>query len=61
MRRVIGARKGNVGHVSHNKKLPFVNVFQSMGPDILHQLYQENFKYLVMWIINVYGAKEVDA
>ena len=43
--------------------LPYVNIFRSITPDILHQLYQGLIKHLVAWLTNpkAFGAVEVDA
>ncbi|KAI0054615.1 hypothetical protein BV25DRAFT_1816824 [Artomyces pyxidatus] len=41
--------------------LPYVNIFQSITPDILHQLYQGVVKHLVSWIREAYGDAAVDA
>ncbi|KAH9850541.1 hypothetical protein C2E23DRAFT_869966 [Lenzites betulinus] len=41
--------------------LPFVNIYQSITPDILHQLCQGVMKHLIAWIIDAYGAEEIDA
>ncbi|THU77482.1 hypothetical protein K435DRAFT_832430 [Dendrothele bispora CBS 962.96] len=41
--------------------LPYSNVFMSITPDLLHQLYQGVLKHLKLWIIEVYGAHEIDA
>jgi hypothetical protein len=41
--------------------LPYVNIFQSITPDILHQLYQGVIKHIVSWITDIYGAAEIDA
>ncbi|KAL0571739.1 hypothetical protein V5O48_010221 [Marasmius crinis-equi] len=43
------------------KGLPYTNIFQSMTPDILHQLYQGLIKHLVAWLITIVGEKEIDA
>ena len=40
--------------------LPFVNIFQSITPDILHQLYQGNIKHLVKWLQKACGEAEID-
>ncbi|KAJ8084846.1 hypothetical protein PM082_003623 [Marasmius tenuissimus] len=42
-------------------KLPYTNIFQSMTPDILHQLYQGIIKHLIAWLISIVGADEIDA
>ncbi|KAI0057420.1 hypothetical protein BV25DRAFT_1812409 [Artomyces pyxidatus] len=41
--------------------LPYVNIFQSITPDILHQLYQGVVKHLVGWIRKAYGDDIIDA
>ncbi|THU80172.1 hypothetical protein K435DRAFT_823723 [Dendrothele bispora CBS 962.96] len=41
--------------------LPYSNVFMSITPDLLHQLYQGVLKHLKLWIIEAYGAHEIDA
>ncbi|KAI0648469.1 hypothetical protein C8Q79DRAFT_1045282, partial [Trametes meyenii] len=41
--------------------LPFVNIYRSITPDILHQLSQGVVKHVVSWIISAYGAEEIDA
>lgn len=43
------------------KKLPFVNIFQSITPDILHQLYQGVFRHSVAWITQGFSAAELNA
>lgn len=43
------------------KNLPFVNIYRSITPDVLHQLYQGILKHLVAWIIAAFGAAEIDA
>ena len=41
--------------------LSYVNIFQSITLDILHQLYQGVVKHLVLWLTKICGAAEVDA
>ncbi|KAF5345632.1 hypothetical protein D9758_015168 [Tetrapyrgos nigripes] len=41
--------------------LPYSNVYHSITPDILHQLYQGVFKHMKLWVIEAYGAHETDA
>jgi hypothetical protein len=41
--------------------LPFVNIFRSITPDILHQLYQGNIKHLVNWLQQACGEAEINA
>ena len=43
------------------KDLPYVNIYQSITPDILHQLYQGVIKHLVAWVLASYGIAEIDA
>ncbi|KAK1217939.1 hypothetical protein PQX77_019395 [Marasmius sp. AFHP31] len=41
--------------------LPYTNIFHSITPDILHQLYQGLIKHLIAWLIVIVGAAEIDA
>ncbi|THV04071.1 hypothetical protein K435DRAFT_650090 [Dendrothele bispora CBS 962.96] len=41
--------------------LAYSNVYFAITPDLLHQLYQGVFKHLKLWIIQAYGAHEIDA
>lgn len=41
--------------------LPFVNIYCSITPDILHQLYQGVIKYLISWLWQIYSDVEIDA
>ncbi|KAF7369778.1 hypothetical protein MVEN_00309900 [Mycena venus] len=41
--------------------LPFVNIYLSITPDILRQLYQGVIKHVVAWITEAYGPIEIDA
>ncbi|KAG2053403.1 hypothetical protein BDR06DRAFT_982848 [Suillus hirtellus] len=40
--------------------LPYLNIFQSITPDILHQLYQGIMKHMISWVTEVVGAAEID-
>ncbi|KAJ7795018.1 hypothetical protein B0H14DRAFT_3555990 [Mycena olivaceomarginata] len=41
--------------------LPYVNIYLSITPDILHQLYQGVIKHVVAWIKEAFGPEEIDA
>ncbi|KAI9068635.1 hypothetical protein FKP32DRAFT_1561245 [Trametes sanguinea] len=41
--------------------LPYVNIYRSITPDILHQLYQGVVKHLLSWLKEAYGSEEIDA
>ncbi|KAJ6549962.1 hypothetical protein B0H19DRAFT_1073857 [Mycena capillaripes] len=41
--------------------LPYTNIFQSISPDILHQLYQGIVKHLIAWLKECCGEAEIDA
>ena len=41
--------------------LPWFNIYQSITPDILHQLYQGIIKYLKAWILKACEPTEIDA
>ena len=43
------------------KDLPFVNIYSSIMPDILHQLFQGILKHLIAWIRVACGDAEIDA
>ena len=43
------------------KNLPFINIYHSITPDILHQLYQGILKHLISWIWAACGDAEIDA
>lgn len=43
------------------KNLPFINIYCSITPDILHQLYQGILKHLIAWIRAACGDTEIDA
>ncbi|KAG2337294.1 hypothetical protein BDR05DRAFT_978558 [Suillus weaverae] len=40
--------------------LPLVNIFKSIMPDILHQLYQGLVKHLLAWLSDACGGDEID-
>jgi hypothetical protein len=43
------------------KDLPFVNIYDSITPDILHQMYQGVLKHVINWIRSACGDAEIDA
>jgi hypothetical protein len=43
------------------RNLPYVDIYQAITPDILHQGYQGLVKYLLAWLKEAYGEAEIDA
>lgn len=43
------------------QNLPYTNIYRSMTPDILHQLYQGVLKHLIAWLRTICGDTEIDA
>ncbi|TFK66936.1 hypothetical protein BDN72DRAFT_822925 [Pluteus cervinus] len=43
------------------KDLPYANIYQSITPDVLHQLHQGLVKHIVKWLIEAFGPAELDA
>jgi len=43
------------------KDLPYVHIYRSITPDVLHQLYQGIVKHVIGWVIRACGAAEIDA
>lgn len=41
--------------------LPHLNIYNSITPNILHQLYQGVFKHVLSWICKALGKEEIDA
>ena len=41
--------------------LPYLHIFCSITPDILHQLYQGVLKHLLKWVKSMFGVIEIDA
>jgi len=58
-------KEGGLKPVYHPfwRSLPFVDIYRSITPDILHQLLQGIVRHLVTWLISstVFGRKEIDA
>jgi len=42
------------------KFLPYANIYQSITPDVLHQLHQGVTKHLISWLQSAFGASELD-
>jgi len=40
---------------------PFSDIFNSVTPDILHQLLQGMIKHLIKWLIKIYGSAAIDS
>ena len=40
---------------------PYCNIFLAIAPDILHQLLQGLIMHIIAWVIQAYGAAEIDA
>jgi hypothetical protein len=43
------------------KDLPYAHIFRSITPDVLHQLYQGIVKHVIGWVVEAFGAEEIDA
>jgi hypothetical protein len=43
------------------KNLPHFNVYQSITPDVLHQMYQGVIKHIISWATEACGRAEIDA
>ncbi|THU88810.1 hypothetical protein K435DRAFT_916207 [Dendrothele bispora CBS 962.96] len=55
--------EANIKPVQHPfwEDLPYVNIFDSITPDILHQMYQGVMKHLISWLSGICGEDEIDA
>ncbi|THU83771.1 hypothetical protein K435DRAFT_688905 [Dendrothele bispora CBS 962.96] len=55
--------EANIKPVQHPfwEDLPYTDIFRSITPDLLHQLYQGVMKHLIKWITDICGADELDA
>ncbi|THV08117.1 hypothetical protein K435DRAFT_641286 [Dendrothele bispora CBS 962.96] len=56
-------RDANMKPVQHPfwEDLPYVDIFRSITPDILHQMHQGIMKHLIGWLTEICGADEIDA
>ena len=56
-------REAGVKPIQHPfwENLPFLNIYQSIAPDVLHNLYQGIVKHLISWIRAIYSDDEIDA
>ena len=43
------------------KDLPYVHIYRSITPDVLHQLYQGIVKHVISWVTRACGSAEIDA
>jgi len=43
------------------KFLPYANIYQSITPDVLHQLHQGVIKHLISWLQEAFGTQELDS
>jgi hypothetical protein len=43
------------------RQLPFLNIYSTIVPDILHQLQQGVLKHVILWLRLAYGDAEIDA
>ena len=42
-------------------RFPFVDIFLSITPDILHQMFQGMVKHLIEWLVSIFGRATIDA
>ena len=59
----LACREAGIKPIHHPfwETLPLTDVFLSVTPDILHQMLQGMVKYLVSWLIEIFGATAIDA
>ena len=43
------------------ERLPYTHIFQSITPNVLHQLYQGVIRHLISWLKDCCGSVEIDA
>lgn len=43
------------------ESLPYLDIYQSIAPDVLHQLHQGVIKHLLAWLTDIIGKDEIDA
>lgn len=56
-------REAGVKPIQHPfwETLPFLNIYQSIAPDVLHNLHQGVLKHLISWIRAICSDDEIDA
>jgi len=58
----LGCREAGVKPIYHPfwETLPLADIFLSITPNILHQMFQGMVKHLTSWIIGIFGAAAID-
>jgi hypothetical protein len=48
-----------VFHPQFWEPLPYIDIFQAITPNILHQIHQGVFKHVIAWLLQAYGPSEI--